>query len=67
MHEYVYLTCLTFYLINWSNVIGLMLCSHQANAKAIFSLMFGVTSCIENNATHLFAMSLSRSLGVNEP
>ena len=31
--------------------------------------MFGVNSCIENNATHLFAMSVSHSLslGVNEP
>ena len=46
-----------------------MLHSHQANAKVIFSMMFGVNSCIENNVTHLFAVSLSRSLslGVNKP
>ena len=48
------------------------LCFIHTNRKQMqkrLFLMFGVNSCIENNATHLFAMSLSRllSLDVNEP
>ena len=58
-------------MLAWGVGPTLMLHSHQAKAKAnVTSLMsLSVNSYIENNATHLLAMSLSRShsLGVNEP
>ena len=49
------------------SLLGSTIMLHSHQAKANFSLMFGVNSCTENNVTKLFAMSLSHSLGVNEP